>query len=97
MLNETSVSTASVFSEGVDGRKKNRFKRDYFIPFLSNSHPHLVTYLAPRLHLPPKGADLHQAGHCDGWFDSCMAVFLCHHALLAVDKLDTRHNPLSYT
>lgn len=76
------------------GEKKQVQKR-LFHPI--SSHPHLVTYLAPRLHLPPKGADLHQAGHCDGWFDSCMAVFLCHHALLAVDKLDTRHNPLSYT
>lgn len=54
-------------------------------------------YLAPRFHLPSEGADLHQAGHCGGRFDSCTAVFLRHHALRAVDELDTGHSPLSYT
>lgn len=63
----------------------------------SYSNPFCEMYLAPRLHLPSEGADLHQARHCGGWFDSCVAGFLWHHALLAVHELDTRHSPLSYT
>lgn len=52
-------------------------------------------YLAPRLHLPSEGADLHQAGHRGCWFDHRVAVSPRHRALCAVDELDARHGPLS--
>lgn len=58
--------------------------------------PSDARYLAPRFHLPPEGAHLHQAGHRGGRFDGRAAVLLWHGALGAVDELDAGHGPLSH-
>lgn len=59
--------------------------------------PSCEHHLAPRLHLPPDGADLHQTGHHCCRFDSCLAPFLQHHVFLAMNILNARHISLSYT